>query len=164
MVESAVLLPELNSPQTTPILHMSQLQLLILFTLGMEIDTTDLPIDLIEAYVIEAFKARSTNRLDPVIRHEKVLLPPHKHVFLIRRIAHREGRILPGIFGKRPPAWKPVPVLKVDFLRGAPGGVGCAEEVFGADDFAFEKCGESGVIVGQACEVKSILAFRGHHT
>jgi hypothetical protein len=31
------------------------------------------------------------------------------------------------------------PVLEVDFGGAVPGGVGGAEEVFGADDFAFEE-------------------------
>ena len=41
-------------------------------------------------------------------------------------------------------------MLQVDFFRGAPGGVGGFEEVFGADDFAFEESREGRMVVGQA--------------
>ena len=38
-------------------------------------------------------------------------------------------------------------MLQVDFLAAVPGSVGGAEEVFGADDFAFEEGGEGWVVV-----------------
>lgn len=59
--------PKLNTPHTTPVVHMLQLQLLILLALCMEVDPAHTACTLIEADVIEALKARSSNRLHAVI-------------------------------------------------------------------------------------------------
>ncbi len=50
---------KLNGRKTPSIIHMLQLQLLILLALGMEINPTDIPTDLIKTDVIEPFKARA---------------------------------------------------------------------------------------------------------
>ena len=52
---------KLNGGKTPSIIHMLQFQLLILLTLGMEINPTDIPTDLIKTDVIEPFKARAQN-------------------------------------------------------------------------------------------------------
>lgn len=42
-------------------------------------------------------------------------------------------------FGEGAPGGEARPVLEVDFFAAVPGGVESAEEVFGADYFAFEE-------------------------
>jgi hypothetical protein len=59
--------PELHGTHASTIGHMLQIQLLILLTLGMEVDSTDAAIALVEADVIEALEARTRNRLDAVV-------------------------------------------------------------------------------------------------
>jgi hypothetical protein len=132
--------PKLHSTNTPCILHMLQIQLLILLTLRMEINPTNTPIDLIKANIIKPFKTSARDGLDAVVRHEEVFFPAHENVLALLVVFQRErGRF--GGFCQWAPGWEACPVLKVDFFRGAPGGVCGFEEVFGADDFAFEECG-----------------------
>jgi len=132
--------PKLHSTNTPSILHVLQIQLLILLTLRVEINPTDTPINLIKTNVVKPFKAGACDRLDAVVRHEEVFFPAHEDVLALLVVFEREGRRF-GRFCQRTPGWEPRPVLQIDFFRGAPGGVGGFEEVFGADDFAFEECG-----------------------
>lgn len=119
---------------------MLQIQLLILLTLRMEINPTNTPINLIKTNVIKPLETGARDRLDAVVRHEEVLFPAHEDVLALLVVFQREGGRFGG-FGERAPGWEARPVLQVDFFGGAPGGVGGFEEVFGADDFAFEECG-----------------------
>ena len=119
---------------------MLQIQLLILLALRVEINPTDTPVNLIKTDVIEPFEAGARDRLDAVVWHEEVFFPAHEDVLALLVVLERKrGRF--GRFGQRSPGWEARPMLKVDFFRGAPGGVCGFEEVFGADDFAFEECG-----------------------
>jgi len=104
----------------------------------MEVDPTDRPRLLVEADVIEALEARSGDSLDPVIRHQKVLLPPHEQVFALLVVLQCEVGRLGGLC-ERSPGGKARPVLQVDFFAAAPGGMGGFEEVFWADDFALKE-------------------------
>ena len=106
----------------------------------MEINPTDTPINLIETNVIKALETRARDRLDAVVGYEEVFFPAHEDVLALLVVLEREGRRF-GRFGQRAPGREARPVLQVDFFRGAPGGVGGFEEVFWADDFAFEECG-----------------------
>ena len=98
---------------------MSQLQLLILLTLRMEVYPADLTLPLIKTYIVEPLETRSRDRPDPMVRHEEVLLPSHEDVIALRVILEREvGRL--GRFGQWPPGGEARPVLEVDFLGGSP--------------------------------------------
>jgi hypothetical protein len=108
-----------------------------LFAPRMEVYTLDLPIDLVEADVIKPLETRARDRLDAVVGHEKVLLPPHPEVLSLRVVLVRKARAF-CCFRQRPPLLEPVPVLHVDFLVGAPFGMLGLEGVLCADDFAFE--------------------------
>jgi hypothetical protein len=52
----------------------------LLLTLSMEINSTNSPMALIEAYVIKPFKAGAANGTDTVVWNQEMLLPPHKYV------------------------------------------------------------------------------------
>lgn len=52
----------------------------------MEIDSINGTCDLIEANVVESLEACTINLPDAVIRHQKLLLPSHEHVFAIRAV------------------------------------------------------------------------------
>lgn len=106
----------------------------------MEVDAFNAARHLVEADVVEALKARSAYCPDAVVWHEEVFFPAHEDVLALLVVLEREGGRF-GRFGQRSPGWEARPMLKVDFFRGAPGGVCGFEEVFGADDFAFEECG-----------------------
>jgi hypothetical protein len=132
--------PKLHSTDTSSILHMLQIQLLILLTLRMEINPTNTSINLIKANVIKTLETRARDRLHAVVRHEEVFFPAHENVFALLVVFERERRRFGG-FGQRAPGREACPVLEVDFLRGTPGRVCGFEEVFGADNFAFKECG-----------------------
>ena len=120
---------------------MLQIQLLILLALGMEVNPTNTPITLIKTNIIKPFETGARDRLDAVVRHKEVLFPAHEDVLALLVVLERERRRFFGRFGQGPPGGEARPVLQVDFFRRAPGGVGGFEEVFGADDFAFEEGG-----------------------
>ena len=54
-------------------------------------------------------------------------------------ILERETGVLLREFGERSEGGKAGPVLEVDLFAAVPGGMHGAEEVFGADNFAFEE-------------------------
>jgi hypothetical protein len=130
---------------------MLQIQLLILLTLRVEINPTNTPVNLIKTNVIKPLETRARDCLDAVIRHEEVFFPAHEDVFALLVILQREGRRFGG-FGQRAPGREACPVLKVDFFRGAPGGMCGLEKVLGTDDLAFEECGQGWVVVCEAWE------------
>lgn len=132
--------PKLHSSNTTPILHMLQIQLLILLALRMEINPTNAPINLIKAYIVKSLETGARDCLDAVVWHQEVFFPAHKDVLALLVIFQCEGGRFRG-FGKRAPGRESRPVLEVDFFRGAPGRMCGFEKVFGANDFAFEECG-----------------------
>ena len=119
---------------------MLQLQLLILFALGMEIDTIDIARNLIKADVVKPLKTRARDLADAVIGHKEGFLPAHEDVFALGEVFVMEVGFL-GLFGEGPPGGEAGPVLHVGFVGRAPGGVAGLEGVFGADDFAFEEGG-----------------------
>merc|ERR1712093_266417 len=76
-------LSEFDGADTATICYMHQLELLVLFTSGMEINARHRAIALVKADVIETFKARSSNRLDLVIRHQEIFFPSHEEMFAL---------------------------------------------------------------------------------
>lgn len=55
----------------------------LLLALGMEINPTDLGLNLVQAYVIETLETRSSNASGFVIRYKKMFLPSHEYMFLV---------------------------------------------------------------------------------
>ena len=86
---------KLNGGKTPSIIHMLQFQLLILLTLGMEINPTDIPTDLIKTDVIEPFKARAQNLPHAMVGYQEGFFPAHEDVFPLREILVMEI----GFFG-----------------------------------------------------------------
>lgn len=117
----------------------------------MEIDTRDAASPLIKTDVVEAFKGSATNALDPMIRDEEVLLPPHEQVVSIEVVAQRErcGTVL-RISGQGLEGRETSPMCQIDLFGTVPRRVGCAEEMLGADDFAFEESGQGRMVIRQA--------------
>ena len=72
---------ELNSPNTASIVHVLQIQLLILLALRVEVYPTDTPITLIEADIIKALKTGTCDRFHAMVRHEEVFFPTHEDMF-----------------------------------------------------------------------------------
>ena len=106
----------------------------------MKINPTHTPRPLIKTDIIEPLEARAADTLHPMIRHEEILLPAHEEVFAVEVVFEGEGG---GVFFRvarqGAEGGEARPVLEVDLLAAVPGGVGGAEEVFRADDFAFEE-------------------------
>lgn len=136
-------LPEFHGRHTTPILNVPQFQLLKFLTLGMEINAADRATTLVETDVVKAFETCPRDCFHAMVGNEKVLLPTHEKMLALVEAVHvsraGRGRFERG-FGERAPGGEACPVLHVDLFGRAPRRMVCAEEVFGADDFAFEKC------------------------
>lgn len=132
--------PELHGREAPPIGNVFQLQLLILLALGVEIDAVDVPRDLVEADVVEAFEAGARDLAHAVVGHEEGFLPAHEDVLALGKVLVVEVGLL-GLLGERPPRGEARPVLHVRLVGGAPRGVPRLEGVFGADDLAFEVSG-----------------------
>ena len=116
----------------------------------MEIDPINRPRHLVEAYIIKPLETRTTNFPDPMIRHQKLFFPSHKHIFAVRAILVVEVGLL-GLFREGPPGGETGPMLHVFFIASAPVVVAGLECILGADDFAFEECGQGCVFGGEAC-------------
>ena len=127
---------------------MFELQLLVFLALGMEVNAADAAGALVEANVVETFKARSGDRFDSVIWNEKVLLPTHEKMLSRLKVFQRKiGRLC--CFGQWSPRGKSCPVLHVYLFGAAPGWMCGLKNIFWSDDFAFEKSGQSGMIVSE---------------
>lgn len=128
---------------------MLQLQLLILFALGVEVDPAHTAGALVETDVVEPFKTRTRDGLDPVVRDQEVFFPAHEQMFPLLVVFEREVGGF-GRLGKRSPGGEASPVLQINLFGAAPGRVRGFEEVFRADDLAFEESRQGRVVVGQA--------------
>jgi hypothetical protein len=117
----------------------------LLLALSMEVDALNTARNLVKANVVEALKARTTYRLDPMIRNQEVLLPAHKKVFFLHPVLCHEFRAR-RVFRERLVGRESSPVLSVDFLVGAPFRMLGYESVLASDDFAFEVGGQAGVV------------------
>jgi len=66
-VDSQLGLPELHCSTNTFVRDMLQLELLVFLAPGMEINPTDPALNLIKAYIVETFKARSLDTRHAVV-------------------------------------------------------------------------------------------------
>lgn len=133
--------PKLHGRKASLVRHVLQLQLLVALTLCVEIDSADVPRDLVEADVIETFEACAGDLPHAMVGHKEGFLPAHEDVFALEVVFVVEVWFL-GLFSKGAPGGKAGPVLHVGFVGGAPGGMVGLEGVFGANDFAGEIGGE----------------------
>ena len=106
----------------------------------MVINPIDSPLHLVEANIIKPLEARARDLPNPMIRHQKLFLPPHEHVLAVGAVLVVEVWFF-GLFGEGPPGGEAGPVLHVFFVTGAPVVVSGLEGVFRADYFAFKECG-----------------------
>lgn len=131
---------------------MLQFQLLIpIFALRVEVDAAYASCNLVEADIIEPFEASSRDLSNPVIRNEKVFLPPHKYVLSLRPVLI----VKIGFFGlrlDRAVGWESAPVVVVSFLVCTPILVLRLECVFRSDEFAFEIGSENMMLIGEALD------------
>lgn len=116
---------------------MLQLQPLELFAFGVKVDAFHRSRNLVEADVIEPFKAGSRNLPNPVVWNQKVLLPAHKYVFLLCKAGIGEVGPL-GLYRKGPEGGEPRPVLKVVLFVRAPLGPPRLERVLVANHLTFK--------------------------
>lgn len=128
--------------------HMDPENLLLAFC--VEIYSTYSPGFLVEADVVEAFKASAVDCPHAVIRHEKTLLPAHEDVLFRTEVRNDNITTLPHGLGVRSKGRKLVPVGHINLVGCTPVRVVCQKPVFRADNFAFEKGCESGIIFSQA--------------
>jgi len=131
------------------ILNVLEPQLLPLLALGMKVDAVDATAALVEANVVEALKTRAGDGLHPVVRHQEILLPSHVQLLALQMVRRREVRcargLIPGF-----PFREATPMRHVNFVATAPREMRRFEFVLGADNFGFEECCQSRMIVGQA--------------
>ena len=122
----------------------------ILLALGVEINAAHSAGALVEANVVEAFKARSRDRLDLVVGHKKVLLPSHEQVLFLGKIPEGEAWGL-CLLGQWSPRLESRPVLHINLFRRAPLGMCCFERVLVPYNLALKIGGQGWVVVREAC-------------
>lgn len=112
----------------------------------MEIYSTHTTFNLVEAYIIETFKACAGDSLYAMVGDEKVLFPSHEEVLTLCIIFKREVGGFRAL-SKRAPGWKARPMLQINFFRRTPGRMCRSEEVLGPNYFTFKESRESGMVV-----------------
>lgn len=109
----------------------------LLFTFGMEIYPAHRALHLVEADVVEPFKASAHDFAHTVVWYQERLLPTHEDVLPLRSVLVMKIWLL-SLFGERAPGGETAPMLHVCFVCSAPGRVTRLEGVFGTDDLAFK--------------------------
>lgn len=117
---------------------------LLLTIRRVKINSIDCARHLVEANVVKSLEACTIDLAHPVIWHQKLLFPAHKHVFTVCAVLIMEIGLL-GLLCKRPPRGEARPVLHVLFVAGAPVIVTGLEGVLWTNNFAFEESSESSV-------------------
>jgi hypothetical protein len=121
----------------------------ILLTLGVEINAADSTLALVEADIIEAFKARTTNCAYTVIRYQEVFLPSHKYVLSLCQT--RNVKVpLARLLLERKKSSELGPMMQINLISRTPIFMLCEKRIFGADNLAFEIGGKSWVVLGEA--------------
>ena len=121
------------------------------FTLSVEVYPANMSRKLVEANIIEAFKTSAVNVLNPVVRYQELLLPPHKNIVALSKIAIAEVGAL-GLLRQRSPCRKAGPVLHVYLIIGTPFRMPSLKSVFCANYFSFEVGGECRMFVSEALD------------
>ena len=115
----------------------------------MKVDPAHFAFQLIEADVIKSLEARTGDGSHAVIRNQEVFFPAHKDIFPLRNVLNCDASF-PGLFVKRSEGAELAPVTHVRLVIGSPVLVKGFKTIFGADDFALEKCCKCWVILSEA--------------
>jgi hypothetical protein len=118
----------------------------------VEIDAADVALLLIEAYVVESFKAGTVDGSDTVVGHQEVLLPTHEDVLALTQVGHWHRRALAYLRLVRPERPELAPMVQVYFLRCAPILMFGNETILAADDLALKVRGQRRVVLRQTCD------------
>ena len=120
-----------------------------LLALRMEVYPADGSLHLVEADIVEPFKARTGNGPYAMIRDEEVFLSSHEDVFPLGEVAVGEIGSF-GLLGQRAPGRESGPMVHIGLLRCSPCLVSSLEGVLRSDDFAFEERRQSRMILREA--------------
>ena len=124
----------------------------------MEINTGNLPSNLVEANIVEPLKARAGDGTLAVVGDEEVLLPPHENVVFSREVDIFNNPLLQALtVGFEGIEF--LPVRQVCSLVGVPLVLG-QEAVFRPDNLAFKVGAYRGIVWGQAWSSLSVYWFR----
>lgn len=116
----------------------------------MEINPAHIARDLIEADVIEPFKAGTQNLTHAVIGHQKRFLPTHEDILALCAVLVVKIRLL-GLLCKRPPCRESCPVLHIGFVGRTPRRMASLKGVLGPNNLSFEVGCQGWVIGGESC-------------
>lgn len=126
-----------------------------LFAFRMEIDTADLPFELIEADVVETLETSAGYRPYAVVWHQEMLFPAHEDRVLLTDVRDGHGPFS-SQFLEGPEGTEPSPVAEVDPGIGAPVVVLSDEGILVTNYLAFEVCGQGRVVLSEACRARSV--------
>ena len=115
----------------------------------MKIYATNFALDLVEANIIEPLETRTRNSTDSMVRYQKVLFPTHEDIVFLSHIWDKHWP-LAGALLKRAEGAELGPMAEIYFGVGSPVFMLREEVVFGANDLAFEKGGECGMVICEA--------------
>lgn len=114
----------------------------------MEVDTVDLALDLVEAYIVETLEAGPMDGSDAMVRDEEVLFPSHPYILLLSNVRYRNGAFSSLLLIRSP--WRELgPMTQIYFRSCTPVLMLRKEVILRTDYFALEVCGESRMILGE---------------
>lgn len=122
----------------------------------MEINTTDGPGFLVEANVVETLEAGPIYGPHSMVRYKETFLPAHENIFFRSKIGNGDITTLSYRLGVGPEGSEFVPVGHVNLVGCAPVWVIRQKPIFRADDLAFEKGCERGVVFRQAYPCRAV--------
>lgn len=104
----------------------------------MEVNSTNSPLYLIKADIVESLEACTGDCPNTMIRHEEVFFPSHEDVLPLREVS--EGEVgFPGQLPEGSPCRESRPVVHICFIGCAPRRVSGLERVLRTDYFSFEE-------------------------
>lgn len=118
------------------------------FAFAVKVNAINLPLHLVETYVIEPFKTRTAYRPYSMVRHQEVLFPAHKNMLALCNVFEDDRGASASLFGVRAEGRKFGPVGQVGLVVGAPAFVLGHEAVLVADDFSLEISSQGWMVVG----------------
>lgn len=116
-------------------------------------------LDLVETDIVEPFKAGARDCADSVVGDQEIFLPPHEYMLALSKVAVGEVGSF-GLLGQWSPCGKPRPVVHVCFLRSAPFLIASLKRMLSADNFAFEKCGQGGMVFRESWDNRKLASIQ----